>query len=446
MTSNVLTLQKFLESQALLNGPEMLDPMVQYALFRKTDTPLLGSDFFVTTYGAKVWDTLNNQTRFWNLIRKVPWGARTGWRNRASRTGSTGAIAETGAIGDYKKSTYQEIFSEPRSIVTPFSVTAKAQFLGGLEGGIGDALATEQEGARKDHVKWINEALLKGAHVVVTTAGASGTAAAMPKTALLPGDRVYGTGAGGADTYTITLQNITTGVVTFVADGAGGNWVDGNEMVIVARLGPTSLDDVVEEDGRTFAGANSASVDVYNLTTRTAGGYAAAGAVLDNNGTLRDVSLPLLDEAIRKARDRGAEPDLILTGTDQLDNIASLLEAQHRYMGEGEFTVKMGDEVTLPGFKGGFTLATYKGIPIFPDIDCPFCYQEDGTLGGSKLYVLDTRFIEIAVATMTQYLESRDYIANDTLAIKSLFWTMFELRCNDITKQTKIEDLNASIT
>ena len=36
-------------------------------------TYLQATDVFTATYGRKVWDALNNQTRFWNILRKVQW-------------------------------------------------------------------------------------------------------------------------------------------------------------------------------------------------------------------------------------------------------------------------------------------------------------------------------------------------------------------------------------
>src|SRR4051812_1724552 len=54
----------------------------------------VGSDFFVNTFGAKVWDSLNSQTRTFNLLRKVPWGNTTGWRIRSGRNNSTQPVSE----------------------------------------------------------------------------------------------------------------------------------------------------------------------------------------------------------------------------------------------------------------------------------------------------------------------------------------------------------------
>lgn len=408
---------------------------------RKTDDYLQSGDFFTTTYGKKVWDTLNSEIKFWSLLRKVPYGPTVGWRNRTARGGSSAPIAEMGALPDVTHSTISDIYSNPRSVVTALGVTELAQFLGGREGGIGDALATEQNFASIDHIKELQQELLLPAVGVVTTAGASATGAIKPVAGFRVGDYIFCDGMTG-DYGQIDVLG-SDGVIEW---GEGGSLVDGDVVTIGARRGITSLDDIVEQDSRTHPGANLVGgPDCYNLTTRTAGTYAAS-IVLDNDGTARDITTALVDEAIRLVREAGGEPDLILTGHDQEDNLAALLQAQHRYMGTGTFQVKRGGVATLLGFQGGFQMATYRGIPIFGDSDCTKSYAAAaGAAQGSNVYVLDTRFLEIAMAVMTKYVESRDYIANDVLGIKAIFWTMAELRCVDLTKQAKITDLNASL-
>ena len=43
------------------------------------------ASIFTTTYGRKVWQALNNQTRFFNAIPRVVWGNTAGWRVRTDR-------------------------------------------------------------------------------------------------------------------------------------------------------------------------------------------------------------------------------------------------------------------------------------------------------------------------------------------------------------------------
>ena len=114
------------------------------SLLRKDITtagdPLQLGDFFTDTYGAKVWDSLNSQTRTFNLIRKVAWGPTTGWRIRSGRNVSTQGVTETGALPTTDSPDLQTINVRPAFIVTSMGVSALAQFVATLEGGIGDAL------------------------------------------------------------------------------------------------------------------------------------------------------------------------------------------------------------------------------------------------------------------------------------------------------------------
>lgn len=433
-TGNLKTLLGFLENQALIHGP--LGKAYGIPL-SKSDDFLGRTDFFTAVYGEKVWDTLQSQTRFWNMLRRVPWGPRTGWRNRDQRNTSTRPIVGSGSLPDIAKANYRNIQGLPKSIVTMLGVDHEAQFLSGLEGGIGDALSQEQNWAEIDHVKDVNQQLVASAHSVVTTTGASETGAVKPFANIRVGDVLFET----STTLTITAVS-DAGVLTWTG---GGTITDGNMIHVKSRAGLTSIDDIIEQDGRSYIGANSGDADAYNLTTRTADTYAAA-IVLDDDGDPRDISTDLLDEAIREVRLSGGEPDLIVTGLEQVDNIAALLQAQQRFMDVGEFRVKVGTEETLPGFRLGFNLSTYKGIPVFGEPDCAKGFTEPGVDTGANVYVLDTRWIEIAVAQMTRYYESRDFLQNNALVYEGLFWTMSELRCVDITKQAKIVDLNATLT
>jgi hypothetical protein len=436
---------------------------------------LVYTDFFTQTYGRKVWDILNNQVKTFNLFRKVPFGTTVGWRNRSARNTSTAPVAENAALPAVAKSTYQQIWSPPRAIVTMLGVTEQAQYLAGIEGGIGDALAVEQEFASIDHIKDINGGILDNNYVVCTTAGlTSGAAIIAPATALRPGDIIYGTatdknGANSGSYLAICVApNRSTGAHTFLSvgtqNGSGPTdpitLVQDNEYMVVGRGGITALDDVVEYDGRVLSLASNPAegVKCYNwgvipgATTLTASGVnrtAAAynaGNVVGNAGVTRYLETELIDQAIRYVREAGGEPDIILSGFDQLDRVDQLLQAQRRYMPEASFQVKRGGEATLPGFQAGFQLATYRGIPFFPDVDMKKGYDYSAgahtlTAGGCDVFVLDTRWLELAVASMTRYFESRDYLQNDMLGIKGMFFTYAELRCLDVRKQAKISDL-----
>jgi len=220
---------------------------------------------------------------------------------------------------------------------------------------------------------------------------------------------------------------------------------DGDLMTIYSRAGITSIDDVVAEDGMSVGGAsNGAEVRAYDLTQsgRVAGDWNAAASVSYNSGTGRDLSLTLLDTAIQKIRENGGEPKLILLGHDQYFKLERILNSQQRYMGQEEYQVGVGSERTFPGTRTGLVLATYQGIPILPDADVPKSVSSADAVLGSNVYVLDTDYIEMAVAQPTQYVENRDYFAANALVVRGLLYTMGEMRVKNIFTQAKIADLS----
>jgi len=451
MASNI-NLSEFIAGAERNLRQSMLPP----GYFAK-QTYLQTSDVFNATYGRKVWDALNNQTRFWNIIRKVQWGPTTGWRVRSDRgpgssaqdVGSGSAvtlasrsrpITETGALPQIDSSAFQRVDSLPRIVASAFGVSIIGQITSGLEGGMGDNLAVEQEAAARDHIKEINQELLLRATTRITSgAGASGTAEVLDSGGFgRPGDTFAEEDSDAAKTF---YGEDAQGDVVF--SGGGNLGATGDIAYVKSRAGFTSLDDIVEQDGRVIAGRTvSAGADVYNQATRAAGGWNTAATVLDNDGTGRNLNLTLLDQAIREVRINGADPDVILMGYDQFDRLSSLLQAQQRYMDWGEFVVKVGDESTLPGSHAGFQVATYRGIPVIVDPDTPKSYATTGLLG-SNVYVMDTRYLELAVAAPTQYIDNRDFFQANAFVLRGLFYTIGELRSLRIDAHAKITDLNA---
>ena len=260
------------------------------------------------------------------------------------------------------------------------------------------------------------------------------------------GDAVgqYDVSASGHDRTSgsiVSSVNTSTGVVTVAT---GTTFADGDVAYIYSRAGLTSIDDIVSEDGLAV-GNGQARTRAYDLTLndRTAGAWNAAASSGSNSGTGRALSLTLLDNAIQKIRENGGEPKLILLGHDQYFNLERLLNSAQRYMGQEEFQVGVGSERTFPGTRTGLVLATYQGIPILPDADVPKSVATNDAVLGSNIYVLDTDYLEIAVAQPTQYVENRDYFAANALVVRGLLYTMAEMRCKNIWTQAKIMDLNA---
>jgi hypothetical protein len=404
----------------------------------------VSTDFFVNTFGAKVWDSLNSQTRFFNLLRKVAWGPTTGYRIRSGRNLSTQPVSETGALPTIDSPDLETVYIQPKFIVTSVGVTALAQFLGTLEGGIGDALAVAQETAMIDHTKRLNQMLLaSGSQRVVAGGGTPDTL--IDASWLSVGDVLNGTTVAGDVTITaITLPNIVA---------YGGNALATDEIVFIAsRAGFASIDDIVEMTNRTVNGVALGAAKAPNygslvMADRDLDFWSASG-IYDNAGDLRHLTTGLVDQAIDGSRRKGGEPDLILTGVEQVTRLGTILQANQHFIGEGTFQVKLGGEGTLKGYPTGFQVATYKGIPVFHDFDCPGSYQKAAngdSKRGANVYVLDTRFLEVPVLFTTQYMESRDYLQNNMLGVKAIYLTAGNLRCLDFVKQSKVCDLSDGI-
>jgi len=418
---------------------------LQKQTYHTVDT---ATGIFNTTYGRKVWQALNNQTRFFNAIPRTVWGNTAGWRVRTDRgSGRSRPVTETGSLPTVDVSDIQTVSSLPRIVSTTFGASVKSVFTAQLEGGVGDVLALENENAQLDHIKEINEELLAGgAYLASAGATTSFTVPAAIAKHFKVGDAVgqYDASAAGHDRTSgsvVSAVNTSTGVVTVAS---GTTYADGDLAYIYSRAGMTSIDDIVSEDearvGNSYTRARS-----YDLTLggRVAGTWDAAASVQLNAGTGRSLSLTMIDTAIQKIRENGGEPKLILLGHDQYFNLERLLNSNQRYMGQEEYQVGIGSERTYPGTRTGLVLATYQGIPILPDADVPKSVSTADAVLGSNIYVLDTDYLEIAVAQPTQYVENRDYFAANALVVRGLLYTMAEMRCKNIFVQAKIGDLNA---
>ena len=405
---------------------------------------------FTTTFGRKVCHALNNQTRFFNALPRVQWGNVAGWRVRTDRGANRSRpVTEVGALPSIDVSDIQTVSSLPRIVGTTFGASVRSMFTSQLEGGVGDVLAMEMESAQIDHIKEINQEMLAGSAFL--TSGGSATTAVMPAAAAAyfrVGDTIgqHDESAGAYDRAAGSAVSGVSGGTVTVASGT--TFADGDVAFVHSRAGFTSIDDIVAADyaaaANTGPGGSAARVRAYDLTIggRTAGTWNAGARVDYNAGVGRDLTLNLLDNCIRDIRVNGGEPKLIVMGHDQYFRLERLLQTQQRYMGVEEYQVGVGNERTFPGTRTGLVLATYQGIPILPEPDAPKSVSTGDAVLGSNVFVLDTDYLEVAIAQPTQYIENRDYLALDALVVRGLFYTLGEMRCRNIWTQAKIADLN----
>jgi hypothetical protein len=441
-------------------GPEYLTKAFNAASTGTADavfSTTAADNIFTTTYGRKVWQALNNQTRFFNAVPRTTFGNQVGWRVRTDRgTQRSRPMTELASLPDIDVSNIETVSSLPKIITTMLGASVKAMYTAQLEGGVGDVLALENENAQIDHIKELNQELFLPTANGATSAGDSATVTNVRDGSLLRiGDTLIINDAGTPGTTEVAVSSIATNAVTHASLGvtaaalSSGSLVD--SLLVMGRAGLTSIDDIVNVSGSTANGVGGLATfnDVYDIdessgTPRDDGGFAAAASVQGNSGVSRDLSLNLLDTAIQKIRTKGGEPKLIVMGHDQYFKLERLLISQQRYMGQEEYQVGIGNEKTFPGTKTGLVLATYAGIPIMPDADATLGQAASaGAALGSNVYVLDTDFLEIAIAQPTQYIENRDYFAADALVVRGMLYTMAEFRAYRFDVHAKITDLSA---
>jgi len=440
-------------------GPEYLTKAFNAANTGTADavfSTTAADNIFTTTYGRKVWQALNNQTRFFNAVPRTTFGNQVGWRVRTDRgTQRSRPMTELASLPDIDVSNIETVSSLPKIVTTMLGASVKAMYTAQLEGGVGDVLALENENAQIDHIKELNQELfLPTAHGNLAVGSGVTDANVRDGSLLRIGDTLIINDAGTPGTTEGTISAISSNDITFSTIGATpavGTTTVADLLLVMSRAGLTSIDDIVNVSDDTTNGVAGLATynDVYDIdessgTPRDSGGFAAAASVQGNSGTSRDLSLNLLDTAIQKIRTKGGEPKLIVMGHDQYFKLERLLISQQRYMGQEEYQVGIGNEKTFPGTKTGLVLATYAGIPIMPDADATLGQAASaGSALGSNVYVLDTDFLEIAIAQPTQYIENRDYFAADALVVRGMLYTMAEFRAYRFDVHAKITDLSA---
>ena len=113
-------------------GPEYLSKAFNAANTGTADaiyTTTSADNVFTSTFGRKVWQSLNNQTRFFNAIPRTVFGNTVGWRVRTDRGSQRSRpITETGSLPDIDVSNLETISSLPKIISTSFGASVKAMY------------------------------------------------------------------------------------------------------------------------------------------------------------------------------------------------------------------------------------------------------------------------------------------------------------------------------
>ncbi len=352
---------------------------------QKSDAPMLSTTTGVynAIYGAKVWVNLNMEANAFGMIKKVPW-VKSGWRLITGRGSATvsGGVAENGALPDTIKPTFIEKSTKPKTVAHAFNESEVMQFLGTVDDSLGDVMATLREYFAKEHGEHINKMLL--------------------------------------------------GDVSAQAASATGDMAAGDKLNI------ESLDRVISSDSEedAFGGDHAGWFDIYDCDRDSGTSYDAI--VSHNSGTDRNLSLTMLDSIFTNVWTAGGQPKVIMTGYDSLMAIQQLLQSQQRFMGEKQVTPSVNGIKGIEGINAGFKVATYNGVPIIPSKD-----TAQDTL--SRIYAMDTDYLEMRIAKPTQYfesgIESGDPFGINKLGQEGLYRTMGEIICTWFGVQAKVRDL-----
>jgi len=356
-------------------------------------------------YGQKVWSMINREINALSILPKKPWKS-SGWRIMKER--AIGGSADTFSVSDLDdlggtaenaalsgitnvKPVYENLHVSPKTIAHTFEISEIAQLMAGLDDGLGDLIANYREEVGVSHAESMNKMILQD----LTTVAGVGIDAHATK----------------ADNSLMTLYKIVATFAETDALGAGG-----------ASLYSTNKNNLygVTRDGTSATDYLEAYVD-------------------SNSGTERNLTVNLLNTAIRNLMARGGEPKVILTGYDTIQTLGELLQAQERFMGRTEITPTHNGIKGVEGREMGFRVATYHDIPIIPVKDMP-----NGGAGISDMLILDTDHLFLCTMKPTEYFEggiNADVFGHGKLGHRGLYRTVAETVCTYFRGQGKILDL-----
>jgi len=357
------------------------------------------TELYNIVYGQKVWSMINREINALSMLPKKPWKS-SGWRMLKSRAiggnGDTfsvsdaddlGGTAENAALSSITnvKPDYTTLTVTPKTIAHTFEISEIAQMMAGLDDGIGDLISNYREEVGITHAEVMNAMVLQDLTDVA-------------------GKGLDHSGFSGADDILTPLYKI---IATHAETNAMGNYANKNDLY-----------------GQTRASSGTEYLESY---------------VDSNSGTDRNLTVNLLNTALRSLMARGGDPKVILTGYDTIQTLGELLQAQERFMGRTEVVPSHSGIKGVSGREMGFRVATYHDIPIIPVKDMP-----NGGAGLSDMLILDTDHLFLCTLKPTEYFEggiNADVFGHGKLGHRGLYRTVAETVCTYFRGQGKIIDL-----
>jgi len=397
------------------------------------------TDLYNVLYGQKVWSMLNQEVNALSMIAKRPYTS-SGWRVLKSRpqggsgsafalgSGNAGSAApKASVIGGVAENEslsnitalapeYTKLNVSPKTIAHKFEFSELAMELAAIDDGVGDIRAIIREDMGKHHAEVQNKMLLTPLEVYSET----GTGDIVNNYTSLY--KVVASAEEIGQMYTDDLTDL----------GAGGT----NEAL------EDTLVRIYGQDRGVTVSTETITVvsDFLDAEVDFGASYAA--------GSTRVLTLTILNDMIRRIRQNGGNPKVILTGYDTIQHISDLLQSQERFMDRKEVVPTHNGVRGVKGAEVGFRVATYYDIPIIPCKDMGSTTAAGVTNGLSDIFVLDTDHLWLSVMKPTEYFE--DGISNGnpfgvgTLGNQAMYRTIGEVCCSFFKGQGKITNLKSA--
>lgn len=410
-------------------------------------------DLYNVLYGQKVWSMLNQEVNPLAMLAKRPYTS-SGWRVLKSRpiggSGSefaTGSNAVTANISSANAATpradtiggvgenavlgtdfvalapeYTKLYVSPKTIAHLFEFSELGMELAAIDDGVGDIRAIVREDMGKLHAE------------------------VQSKMLVMPLEKYSENGTTGIEkNYTSLLKIVSS----------------------AAELAQMADDDVFYHNqtnngtAAQLADATSIFGTERTVTVDTSGGsgnytYTGVASFLDaevdfganyTSGGCRVLTLSLLNDMIRRIRQNGGNPKVIITGYDTIQKIADLLQSQERFMDRKEVVPTHNGVRGVKGQEVGFRVATYYDIPIIPAKDMPSTGKSTSNRL-SDILILDTDHLWLSVMKPTQYFEDGITSGNPfgvgKLGNQGMYRTMGETCCSFFKGQGKITNLKSA--
>jgi len=410
-------------------------------------------DLYNVLYGQKVWSMLNQEVNPLAMLAKRPYTS-SGWRVLKSRPiGGSGAAFATGSnavtanissanaatpradtIGGVPENAvigtdmvalapeYTKLYVSPKTVAHLFEFSELGMELAAIDDGVGDIRAIVREDMGKLHAE------------------------VQSKMLVMPLEKYNENNTTGIEKNYTSLYKIVSSAAELAImqednvfynsknnDGTFAQIADAANIFGTART--VTVGNTGTSGAFTYTGVDSfldAEVDF-------GAGYLPADC--------RVLTLSLLNDMIRKIRQNGGNPKVIITGYDTIQKISDLLQSQERFMDRKEVVPTHNGVRGVKGQEVGFRVATYYDIPIIPAKDMPSTgLQTENRI--SDIMILDTDHLWLSVMKPTQYFEDGITSGNPfgvgKLGNQGMYRTMGETCCSFFKGQGKITNLKSA--